>query len=135
MLSWGRVVAFQDEAEFASRMGAEGLANHFREMRERELWRFENTAPRTPREQVQWLRALAKCACLTAPVDNRDALQRIWFRWQCENAMWAIYKRRPIAASALRGAAEAARSYAAWCPTSCRVADRLIDSLAPALIA
>lgn len=115
-------------------MGAAGLADHFREMHERELWRFENTAPSTPREQVLWLRTLAKCACLTAPVDNREALQRVWFRWQCETAMWAIYKRRPTAASSLRVAAEAARAYAPWCTTTCRVADRLIASLAPALI-
>lgn len=115
-------------------MGAEGLADHFREMHERELWRFENTTPSSPREQVQWLRTLAKSASLTAPVDNREALQRVWFRWQCETAMWTIYKRRPLAASALRNAAAAARAYAPWCATTCRVADRLIDSLTPTLI-
>lgn len=84
MASWGEVASLIDEEKFAAAIGAEFLADHFEAMRNSRLSHFEMTKPRNRREQVQWLRSMAKIACFEPPVDEVEATQRVWFRWLCQ---------------------------------------------------
>jgi len=131
MASWGEVASVIDEEKFAAEIGAEFLADHFEAMWNRRLLHFEVTKPRDPREQVRWLRTMAKIACFDPPADDVEAAHRVWFRWLCQLGMWAIYNRLPDAAYRIRAAALSAPHYAPRCASAHYIADRLLESLTP----
>lgn len=135
MASWGEVAALIDEEAFAAKIGAKFVARHFRTMRKSRIHHFETTRPQGRREQVRWLRAMAKIACLEPPADDLEAMQRVWFRWMCQFAMFAIHVRLPDAPHRIRAAALSVDKYAPRCASAHAIAKRLLESLGPSGVA